>query len=358
MKLLFTTSLLLGLSLHAQLMTDIQIIGSHNSYHAGLAPSEMAYLKKVNVKLAESLDYSHPPILEQLQLGVRKFEFDIFSDTKGGLFADPAAPKLAAKEGLPADPPYDSTGKMRKPGFKVIHVQDLDYRSSCQPFTECLTILRDWSKAHPRHLPVYVLIETKTGNPRPAFMVTPEPVTAETLDLLDREIQSVFELKHLITPDVVRGSSATLEAAVLSRGWPMLEAARGKIVFLFDQESVTPLYATGRPSLEGRMIFTNAKPGSPDAAFVKMNDALSPQISELVKKGYLVRTMSDGGAVAIRANDTKRRDAALSSGAQIVSTDYYFSKKADSGYSVEFTQGIARCNPVRTNSCSATSIVE
>ena len=24
---------------------------------------------------------------------------------------------------------------MKKPGFKVIHVQDLDYRSSCQPFT-------------------------------------------------------------------------------------------------------------------------------------------------------------------------------------------------------------------------------
>lgn len=67
----------------------------------------------------------------------------MFSDTKGGLFAKPAAPGLVAKAGLPADVPYEKLGVMGKPGFKVIHVQDLDYRSSCQPFVECLTMLRD-----------------------------------------------------------------------------------------------------------------------------------------------------------------------------------------------------------------------
>jgi hypothetical protein len=40
-----------------QLMTDVQVLGSHNSYHSGLGKSEMAYLAKVNPKLAESLDY-------------------------------------------------------------------------------------------------------------------------------------------------------------------------------------------------------------------------------------------------------------------------------------------------------------
>ena len=95
-------------------------------------------------------------------------------------------------------------------------------------------------------------------------------------------------------------------------------------------------------------MFTNGKPGTPDAAFVKMNDASSERIAELVKAGYLVRTMSN----------EKVKDAALGSGAQIVSTDYYFSKKAASGYVVDFGGGIARCNPVRVSACKAGSLVE
>lgn len=35
-----------------QLMTDVQILGSHNSYHSGLGKSELAYLAKVNPRLA------------------------------------------------------------------------------------------------------------------------------------------------------------------------------------------------------------------------------------------------------------------------------------------------------------------
>jgi hypothetical protein len=42
------------------------------------------------------------------------------------------------------------------------------------------------------------------------------------------------------------------------------------------------------------------------------------------------------------------RDAALASGAQILSSDYYFNEKASwTGFSVSFPKGeIARCNPV------------
>jgi hypothetical protein len=332
------------LAVLAQSMTDIQIIGSHNSYHAGLAPSEMQLLRKANPKAGASLDYTHPPLLDQLNLGVRKFELDIFSDAKGGLFANPQAPKLVAKEGLPADPPFDPTGKMNKPGFKVIHVQDYDYRSTCQPLVECLTILRDWSKAHENHLPIYVMLETKTGK-------NIEAMTTASLDALDAEILGVFDKRHLITPDVVRGKAKTLEQAVLTKGWPKLKQARGKIIFLFDQENVTPFYTQGRPNLEGRVVFTNGKPGTPDAAFLKMNNPYSPDIPEMVRKGYLVRTRAD-------ADGRETKDAALASGAQIISTDYYFSKKMANGYSVDFGSGIARCNPVKANGCKAKDLTE
>ncbi|MBY0505016.1 MAG: phosphatidylinositol-specific phospholipase C1-like protein [Bryobacteraceae bacterium] len=328
-------------------MNQIQFVGTHNSYHVGLASSEMALLRKQNPAAAESLAYRHPPIEAQLDAGVRQLEIDVYGDAKGGLFADPLYPKLVAKEGLPADPPPFDQAVMRKPGFKVLHAQDVDVRSHCPTFVGCLQIVKRWSRAHPGHLPIYIQIENKGGRSRPEF-VEPEKITKATMDALDAEIRSVFADREVVTPDQVRGQFATLEEAVLKRGWPELKQARGKVVFLFDQEKVTPLYVEGHESLEGRMVFTNARPGTPDAAFVKMNNPLSPEIPELVRKGYLVRTMTDGGARAIRAGDTKRRDAALASGAQILSTDYPYEWKAEgSGYSVSLPDGQkARCNPV------------
>jgi len=68
---------------------------------------------------------------------------------------------------------------MEKPGFKVMHVQDVDYRSACEPFTACLAEVRAWSKAHPNHLPVFILVETKQGPLHVDFpTVTPEPFHA------------------------------------------------------------------------------------------------------------------------------------------------------------------------------------
>jgi hypothetical protein len=235
---------------------------------------------------------------------------------------------------------------MLKPGFKVLHVSDVDFRSHCWTIVACLQGVRTWSKAHPGHLPIYIQVENKVGRSRPEFAST-EPLTKATMDALDVEIRSVFTAGEIVTPDDVRGRRATLEEAVLQDGWPALDWARGKVVFLLDQEQVTPLYIDGHPSLRGRMMFTNGVPGSPDAAFVKVNNATSPEIAKLVSKGYLVRTMVDGGAKAVREGDVRRRDVGIASGAQILSTDYPFDWKAEgSGYSVSLSGAKVRCNPV------------
>jgi hypothetical protein len=168
-------------------LNEIQMIGSHNSYHAGLTAGMAAWLRVHNPRAAETLDYSHPPLDVQLSNGVRQLEIDVFADTHGGRYASPAAPKLIAQAGLNPDPPFDPDGLFKRPGFKVLHVQDIDYRSNCEPFTGCLAIIRTWSDAHPGHLPIYVLIETKEGRERD-FQVTPEPFTPAVFDALDREI--------------------------------------------------------------------------------------------------------------------------------------------------------------------------
>jgi hypothetical protein len=330
-------------------LNQIQVIGSHNSYHAGLAPSETAWLTKLNPKSADGLDYRHPALDVQFSMGVRQVEIDIYADVKGGRYAHPANLKFVSDLGLPADPPFDPNGLFLKPGFKVMHAQDIDYRSNCQPFTGCLAVILNWSKAHPGHLPLFILIETKDVHGRP-FQVETEPFTPAVFDDLDKEIRSVIPADKMIVPDDVRGKHATLEEAVLKDGWPSLDSCRGKIVFLLDQRRAGPDYVAGHPSLKGRVIFTNAEPGSPDAAFVEVNDPLKDPglIPRLVKSGYLVRTRTDADTVQARSGDTKMRDAALASGAQILSSDYYFSEKASwTGFSVNFPKGeVARCNPV------------
>jgi hypothetical protein len=338
-------------------INQIQVIGTHNSYHAGLAPSEARLLEQKNPTLYQALEYRHPPLDQQLTSGVRQIELDIYADSEGGRYAHPMGLDWVAAAGLPKDPDFDPEGLMKKPGFKVMHVQELDYRSTCQQLIACLKIVRAWSQAHKHHVPIFILLETKQSELPPHYHApSPEKFNSATFDALDAEIRSVFKPKEMITPDQVRGKHATLEEAVLHNAWPTLAAARGKVVFLMDQRPVGPVYVKGHPSLRGRVIFTNAEPGQPDCAFTEENDGPQEEIAALVRKGYLVRTRTDADTKQARSNDTARREIALASGAQLLSTDYPQSEPSQwTPYSVGLPGGaVARCNPVNgPPSCSA-----
>jgi hypothetical protein len=330
-------------------LNQIQVIGSHNSYHAGFAPSERKYLETKNPKTLRGLDYHHAPLADQLSGGVRQIEIDIFADPKGGRFAHPKIVQSVAAARLPADPDFDPQHEMDKPGFKVMHVQDLDERSTCHTFVACLNDVRTWSKQHPQHLPIFILVETKEGKPKDMqYAVDAEPFTPALFDAVDAEIRSVFRPGEIITPDEVRGNASTLVEAVRAGKWPTLAKARGRVIFLLDQQHAGPVYAAGHPSLRGRIIFTNAIPGAPDAAFIEQNDGSRAAIDALVKEGYLVRTRTDEPTEQARTNDTTRRDAALSTGAQMLSTDYPLSEPSPwTSYYVGLPGGlVARCNPV------------
>jgi hypothetical protein len=330
-------------------LNDIQVIGTHNSYHAGLAPSEAKLMQERNPQVYEALEYRHAPLDQQFNAGVRQIELDIFADSAGGRYAHPKGPEAVAAANLPKDPEFDPDGLMNAPGFKVLHLQDFDYRSTCQQLIACLRIVRAWSHSHPKHLPVFILLETKQSDLPPQYhATTPEKFSSATFDALDAEIRSVFSAGEMITPDQVRGRHATLEEAVLRHEWPTLNAARGKVIFLMDQRPVGPVYLEGHPSLRNRIIFTNAEPGQPDCAFTEENEGSQETIAALVRKGYLVRTRTDADTKQARTNDTTRREIALASGAQLLSTDYPASEPSQwTGYSVSLPGGaVARCNPV------------
>ncbi|HEX2125419.1 MAG TPA: Ca2+-dependent phosphoinositide-specific phospholipase C [Thermoleophilaceae bacterium] len=181
------------------------------------------------------------------------------------------------------------------------------------------------------------------------------PWDGAALDALDAELRSVFRPGELITADDVRRGALTLQQSVLRLGWLPLRAARGRVMFLMDTNPgpISATYTAGRPSLQGRVLFTYARPGSPDATFVKRNDptgAALAEIRRLVRAGYLVRTRSDEPLATVLSGDATRLRAALASGAKLVSTDFPevgMTARYDRDY-VAALPGVAqgRCNAV------------
>jgi hypothetical protein len=331
-------------------INQVQVIGTHNSYHLRSHESLRTLMAKRAPDLAPGLDYSHRPLTEQFsRLGIRQIELDCFADPDGGLFAEPRGPKVAAALGLPPVPDHDPEHRLRAPGFKVMHLQDIDYFSSVLTLKEGLQQVRAWSGQHPRHFPVFILLELKEDQPAPE-LTRPVPFGERELEALEAEILSVFPREKILVPDDVRGTEASLPEALQKHGWPTLKAARGKVMFGLDnQSSVRDLYLKGHPALAGRLIFVSVPPAHPAAAWMKENDAIGDfdRIKSLVKDGFLVRTRADSDSVEARTNETRRRDHALASGAQFISTDYPEPNPAFSPYAVGFENGIVvRVNPV------------
>jgi uncharacterized protein (TIGR03067 family) len=332
-------------------LNQIQVIGTHNSYHVAPAPAILDLIAGSSRRQAEGLDYSHPPFAEQFsRQGIRQIELDVFADPKGGLFAAPALRKIAQDRGKDPGPDPNVDGQLHKPGMKLLHVQDADFISRAPTFIEALKQVKTWSKAHPRHVPILILVELKDGA---IFGLPTQPAKfgPAELDAVDAEILSVFDRSEILTPDRVRGDAATLPEAIHSRGWPRLDSVRGLLMFALDNEgAIRDRYIEGHPALKGRAMFVTAStPAAPEAAWFKINEPIRDfdRIRQLVRDGFLVRTRADADTRQSRSNDVTQRDRALASGAQFVSTDYPEPDRRFSDYRVRLPGGVvARANPV------------
>ena len=324
----------------------LQVIGSHNSYKEAIEPSLYnALAAKDSARQLSGLQYEHIAISDQLTKGLRNLEIDVYADSKGGRYARPKGLELAKPE-----QPFDPEVEMNKPGFKVLHMPDIDFRSSVLTFEKVLQQLKQWSDSHSGHSPVFVTLEAKDGK-KNRFGTSPEPFNPEIFDQLDSVILANLSKERLITPDMVRGDYQTLEEAVLKGNWPTLKEAMNRFFFLLDDsDEKRDLYMKGHPSLEGRLMFVNAAPGTPEAAAMFRNEPDDPEIPMLVRKGYIIRTRADANTQEARLNDYTRFTKAKDSGAQIITTDYYMpSRFFDSPYQIRF-EGLPyeRLNPINS----------
>lgn len=315
-------------------LNQIQVIASHNSYHLKTNDSIFNWMTRANdLGLLPSqydpkgIDYTHLPVEQQMSdYQVRGLEIDFYNDPLGGNFYYRQGMSMV---GLDNDSRVDI---LKEPGFKVVHIPDFDFNTNYFTFKQALTAVYNWSVSHPNHIPIFINIETKEETVGDAVSL-PDlthaiPFDADACDKIDLEIKSIFgdALNKVITPDKVRGSYSTLEAAALAGNWPTLADSRNKVVFIM-QGPAESLYKAGHPSLQGRAMFVYSDPGTPEAAFVIMNNSAQvTQIQQRVAQGYIVRTRADDGTTQARVGDYTDMNNAFISGAQIISTDYY---KAD-----------------------------
>ena len=344
-------------------LNQLQLVGSHNSYRRRTYQPIFDLIQSFGPTApeeinADSWDYDHLPLAKQLtDFGMRALELDLFHDPAGGRFYE--------RQGLRFvnEPTASNLAKLNDPGMKVLHVPDFDYETHHLTFVSALREIASWSDAHPRHLPLFIQIESKASTVADVLtnqgLTTAAPFDAAAADALDTEILSVFARSRVITPDEVRGPHATLDEAVTTQGWPLVEACRGRVLFFMEGPAVAP-YLTGAPGLAGRLIFAQSMPGDPHAAVVFSNDPVggTATIADLAGRGYIVRTMADSSTVEARSGDRARMNAAFAAGAHIVSTDYYRpdprGNMPGSGWS-NYAVALPGGGPARSNPVSASN---
>jgi hypothetical protein len=286
-------------------LNELQLKGSHNSYHR--AP---------RLALSRTWRYSHSPLEVQLgSQGVRQLELDV-RYTGGDL--------------------------------RVNHLPMVDGRSSCSLLSDCLGRIKRWSREHPAHLPVFVFIEVKED-------LAPSSLEGK-LDSIDFAITRQFSRDMLLMPEDVAGSSPSLREAIVEHGWPSIDDTRGRIAFvMFGPKRHKVAYTKGRPRLDHRVMFVAERETTHAHASVIFYDdplTMRSEIAAAVKQRFLVRTRADEKL----HRSTRRRDAALSSGANFSSSDY-----VDPRHNwIEFSAtSAARCNPLSASAdCTSLALSE
>lgn len=295
-------------------LNRMRVLGSHNSYRPAFTPETLAEQRAVLGAESAGVEYAHPPIARQLDLGLRQLEFDPLADPHGGLYAAPYV-------GQPAD-----YAAMLRPGPKVLHVPFVDRRSMCLALADCLMQVAHWSRAHPGHHLIVLTINPSEGRGDNVIMPQLPSFDEASLAAVDAAALAAFGKGGIVTPDQVRGGHASLREAVTAGNWPREASTRGKVLLVLDAgDAVMDRYRRGHPALRGRVMFGFYPEDAPEAAFLNLQDPKREEarIRRDVAAGFIVRTRADSDTREARDHDYSRFDAAVRSGAQIISTDYY-----------------------------------
>ncbi len=297
-------------------LNQLQVIGSHNSYKSGLHTEIAKQINQIQTGYADKINYAHPDLSKQLDMGLRQLEIDVLADSYGGRYLQPFAQRWTQT------PLHNTAQKqaLKAPGFKVLHIPDIDVATHCIQLKDCLLKLKNWSSQHPSHLPVYILFNVKESHWKKIDGTVPEMFTTHHYQEFDQLIGQILGPEKLISPDDLIRSGYTLAESITTFGWPTLQQARGKFVFIFDANArQLDLFEQANT----HHIFAAFPVTHPNAAFLIYNHPVrqAEQIKQAIEQGFIVRTRAD----EFNQNQSPKNRAfnAIRSGAQIISTDFY-----------------------------------
>ena len=197
-----------------------------------------------------------------------------------------------------------------------------------------------WSDHNPNHLPITIIIEPKKDVP---FYSGLENFSVEYAQKLDEVIRETLG-DALLTPADMLGSYSSFKEMRENDGWLTLEDTLGKVMVLLHETDVTEEYIALDSGIRTQAMFPMLRADDADrdcASFLIINDAddaLEYSQEIIYAKKLAVRTRTDN-----YYTDEKdcQRDTAISSGANIISTDHpvFNDKNRTYDYQVAFDGG-------------------
>jgi hypothetical protein len=324
-------------------LNDIRILASHNSYKKLPNKKVIRFLSKFKKQLGRDndpmqLDYGHIIIEDQLEnYHVRGLELDIYNDPEGKLYSKRKINRFIFGQKVKVN-----DKNMNQPGFKVLHIPDIDFETNYLTFIQSLEAIKSWSDLNPDHSPIFVNIEAKGSTAADEsvflrFLGFKRAIKFDSIaySKLDEEIYSIFKKEQLFTPRNLRSNFSSINDRLTNNGWPELIESMGKIIFVL-QGNNDEIYKRRIDRNEDCVMFVYAEPNEENTAFVIRNSSYGREneINELSKK-YIVRSRTDAGTHQSRNNDYSDYYSVFRSNAQIISTDYYKSDLRFSSYEIK-----------------------
>ena len=267
-------------------LNDIQILASHNSYKKkGSDIGKFFIGLGASTEEANALKYEYKNFTDQFESGIRSMEIDL---------------------------------RLRKTQFMLTHVPLVDNGSVAPVFSLALEEIALFSENNPNHIPIIILMEIKDD-----WMILDhalQVIGSDQLEALNILINEKLG-DQLFTPSDMMETNKTLNETIQSTGWPSISELLGKTIFILHPSNFTQTYYEVDPTLQSLPMFLGVYPDAVDesyASFVVHNNPDVDAIQALVASGFIVRTRIDAELVYEQAN----YDAAVMSGAQILSSDY------------------------------------
>ena len=266
-------------------LDDIQTIASHNSYKK-VGPAIGRFFVGLGDSFAEAraLNYGYQSITDQLNLGIRSFEFDL---------------------------------RYRNGVFELTHVPLVDQSSQAVNFELVLEEIKLFSE-HQTHLPIIILVEVKDD----WMMLDPflDAFDQNALTLLDELISTKLQT-YVYKPSHLIDETEVLSDVIMNDGWPVINDLLNQTIFVLHPGNYTAPYYEMDKTLQTQSMFigsyyTEILPSY--ASFFVQNDVDVEKIKTLVDQHFMVRTRIDSN---LYFSQSRFLDA-MESGAQILTTDF------------------------------------